>query len=234
MAIGRVNTGGSGTGKLFAVIAVTYPAGSVCTCTNGTKTLKAPDTGGKALFNVKAGTWTVTATDGTDTASKAVDISAEGQNEIVTLSYLVYYYNEGDQCTEVTGGWIKTGTGGTLTFNPAFMTLVANSYQNLTDASTVNTVDLTDIKTLCFSVKSATTYGTQGYPRVGIATKNNPSSSNASGWAASKTLSASSSFQIVRIDVSSLNGNYYIVFGGVNGDSGAATIEVQAVWGDDK
>ena len=103
MAIGRVNTGSSG--KLFAVIAVTYPEGSVCTCSNGTKTLKARDTSGKALFNVTVGEWTVSCTDGTDTASKAVGITYEGQVESVSLSYLLWLYNKGDECISVTGGW---------------------------------------------------------------------------------------------------------------------------------
>lgn len=223
---------GGGNGKLFSVIAVTYPEGSVCTCTNGTKTLKAKDTSGKALFNVAVGEWTVSCTDGDKTKSVTVSITAEGQSESVTLSYETYYYNKGDLCTVVTGGWAKTGTGGSLTFNTASMTLKANSFQNATDASTKNKVSLDNIKTLYFSVKSATSYPT-GYPRVGIATTNNPDSSEASKWTASKTLSSSSSFKTVSIDVSSLTGSYYIVVGGFNGDSGSATIEVQDIWGED-
>ena len=80
--------GGGGSTKMFAVIGVTYPAGSTCTCTNGTKTLKAKDTSGTAIFNVPStGTWTVTATNGDKTASKSVSITAEGQTENVTLTY---------------------------------------------------------------------------------------------------------------------------------------------------
>ena len=45
----------SGSPSLYAVIAVTYPSGSICTC--GGKAAK--DTSGFALFNVKAGTYTV-------------------------------------------------------------------------------------------------------------------------------------------------------------------------------
>lgn len=78
---------GGGSGKLFAVIAVTYPEGSVCTCSNGTKTLTAKDTSGKALFNVVVGEWTVTATDGSRTKSASVSITTEGQIESLTLAY---------------------------------------------------------------------------------------------------------------------------------------------------
>ena len=73
----------SGGEKLYAIIAVTYPSGSICTC--GGK--KAKDTSGKALFNVKAGTYTVSCTDGSRTTSKTVSITTEGQVESVTLSY---------------------------------------------------------------------------------------------------------------------------------------------------
>lgn len=226
-----------GGGKLFAVIAVTYPEGSVCTCTDGTKTLKARDTSGKALFNVPLGEWTVTATDGNKTKSVTVSITGEGQSERVKLSYLTYYYDKGDTCDSVTGGWVKAGNGGSLTFNSESMTLVADTHQVGTDAVTTNMISLANIKTLYFKVKSATSYPTPGYPRVGIAaTTNNPSSgaSNSSKWTAFSGLSASSEFHTVSIDVSECPESYYIVFGGFQGDSGGTTIEVEAIWGDDQ
>lgn len=78
----------SGGTKLYAAIGVTYPKGSTCTCSNGKKTLKAKDTSGQWVFAVpSAGTWTVTATDGTNTKSQSVTISNEGQNEKVRIAY---------------------------------------------------------------------------------------------------------------------------------------------------
>ena len=77
-----------GGGTPYAVIGVTYPSGSVCTCTNGTLTLTAKGTGGKAIFVIpSAGTWTVKAVKGSDSASKAVSITAEGQAATVTLVF---------------------------------------------------------------------------------------------------------------------------------------------------
>ena len=87
-----------GGAKLFAAIGVTYPEGSTCTCTNGTKTLKAKTTSGQWVFAIpEAGTWTVTATDGTNTKSESVNITAEGQSVNVELSYRTegYLYNAG-------------------------------------------------------------------------------------------------------------------------------------------
>ena len=90
--VGKTNVAGA---RLRAVIAVTYPEGSVCTCSNGTKTLKARDTSGKALFNVPVGEWTVSCTDGSRTTSKTVSITTEGQVESVTLSYELVLFNNG-------------------------------------------------------------------------------------------------------------------------------------------
>ena len=71
-----------------ATIAVTYPSGSTCTCSNGTTTLTAPNTSGSYTFTVpNAGTWTVKSTNGTDTAQQAVSITASGQSASVALSY---------------------------------------------------------------------------------------------------------------------------------------------------
>ncbi len=77
-----------GGGVPYAIIGVTYPAGSVCTCTDGTRTLTAKDTTGKALFIIpSAGTWTVTATKGSQSASQSVEITAEGQVKTVELNF---------------------------------------------------------------------------------------------------------------------------------------------------
>lgn len=98
----------SGGGKLFAIIAVTYPEGSICTCSNGTKTLKARDTSGKALFNVPLGEWTVSCTDGSRTKSAQVSITAEGQSESVTLNYRYMIFDNGTVLPLST--WKESGT----------------------------------------------------------------------------------------------------------------------------
>lgn len=84
-----VRRGGGGTGKLFAAIGVTYPAGSVCTCTMGSKTLTAKDTSGQALFAIpSAGDWTVKAVSGTQTASAVISVTEDGPRAYyISLAY---------------------------------------------------------------------------------------------------------------------------------------------------
>ena len=219
-----------------ATISVTYPASSTCTCTDGTTTLNDTNDTSSAktvTFTVpNTGTWTITATDGDKTKSTTVSIATDGQSESVTLEYTWWLYHRGNLCEDVTGGWVKTGIGGSLTFNNNSMTLVANAYQKTTLASTANKVNLSGKRTLHFTLKSATSYESQGYPRIGVSPTQNPVANETTYWAATQTLWASSSFYTVSVDVSSLTSSYYILFAGLNGDSGPATIEVQDIWGE--
>lgn len=119
-----------GGGIPYAIIGVTYPSGSTCTCTNGTRTLTAKDTTGKAMFVIpSAGTWTVKCVKGSQSASKAVKITAEGQVATVELTYDLILF-DGTDNTDVTGGLkLQVGnydsavvssapiSGGKITFN---------------------------------------------------------------------------------------------------------------------
>jgi len=101
MSDGYIVRRGGGSGSVsvssaFAVIAATYPAGSTCTCTNGTKTLKAKDTGGSFLFLIpEAGVWTVSCTDGVREKRESVQIGVQYQAENVTLTYELVAYDSG-------------------------------------------------------------------------------------------------------------------------------------------
>ena len=151
----------SGGAPLFAIIAVTYPEGSTCTCSNGTKTLKARDTSGKALFNVTVGEWTVSCTDGTKTASKAVSIAVEGQIESVTLAYEMVLYNAGVEFTDITGGWTSSGytAGRTIYAGTKYDTYMyfpaLSDYNLIYMLGTDNIIQLTNYSKLIISVESS-------------------------------------------------------------------------------
>lgn len=95
-----------------ATIAVTYPEGSTCTCTDGSTTFTAPDTTGSYTFTVpNTGTWTVSCTDGTDATSNSVSITEDGVSVSVTLTYFDgYLFKDGEwsdyACPNgITGGY---------------------------------------------------------------------------------------------------------------------------------
>ena len=132
-----------GGGTPYAVIGVTYPSGSVCTCTNGTLTLTAKDTSGKALFVVpSAGIWTVKAVNGNKSKSKAVSITAEGQVETVTLMFELILFDGGDN-TGVTGGW--KGTGVTPTVSNVLSFSITNTDATFPKAASVYTGNKFDL-----------------------------------------------------------------------------------------
>lgn len=93
-----------------ATISATYPEGSTCTCSDGTTTLTAPDTSGSCTFTVRnTGSWTVSATNGEEFASKVAVITSDGQSESVILLYETYLYLAGDTCDDITGGYVVAG-----------------------------------------------------------------------------------------------------------------------------
>ena len=102
--------------SVFATINVTYPAGSICTCTLGTKVLRAKDTTGTWTFEVpKAGTWVVKAVsaDGSHTRQISVSITTKGETKGVTLAFKQYIFQNGEFKVPVTNsGNIDNGYWG--------------------------------------------------------------------------------------------------------------------------
>lgn len=93
--------GGSASGvlKAWAVIKVTYPIGSECTCSKGTKVYRAKDTSGEVIFGVpESGDWIVSCTNGTETLTKTVSIIMEYQVENVRFTYSLEIFRSGSGC----------------------------------------------------------------------------------------------------------------------------------------
>lgn len=106
--IGRTNVGGM---KIYAFIVVNYPAGSVCTCSKGSRTMKAKDTSGVYVFPIpEAGSWTVSvsSTAHPTPVTRTVSITSYGQSVGVTLAYTKYLLDYANQYTDRTGGWVQT------------------------------------------------------------------------------------------------------------------------------
>lgn len=126
-----------------ATINITYPAGSTCTCTDGTATLTAPDTSGTWVCTVpNAGTWTVSSTDGDKSKSADVVITTDGQTESVTLLYITYLFKDGETYDSLTGGW-----NGTVNTEKQALQLRAAA-EKAANAYTKSKVDMTDYSTI--------------------------------------------------------------------------------------
>lgn len=228
---------GGGGGRVFAAIAVTYPEGSTCTCSSGAKTLKAKNTSGRWIFSVPSiGTWTVSITNGTDTVSKTVEITTEGQSEDVKMSYWDgALYDAGNQYTDVTGGWEKVGATNTVTFNDTNINIVAASAYATPTVSTVNAVDLTSFTTLSTIISDgATSHDRRKYKGILKAvTLDETGKETVAATTALTNGPSGSTFPQTDLDVSTLTGEYYIriVAEYVGGTASiAGTLFVHKVW----
>ena len=230
MAIGRTNAIAS-QDKLFAVIAVTYPVGSILTCTDGKKTLRAKTTSGLWLFSIPyAAMWTVTAIDGTKTTSKSVEITTESQSVSVMLSYEIWLYNNGDECVAETGGWAAKAIAVSSSY-PALaprvtkagstveLSLTSDMTQEWKSGIYVSQkkIDLTCYSTLEFMGRGERTDEYCGNYLIVLPTlsdwASNPQVELNDGTIGRKTL-----------DVSACDGEYYVAIGLKASSNGAMTI----------
>lgn len=178
-----------------ATINVTYPAGSTCTASDGVTTLTAPDTTGTwACIVPNTGTWTVTSTNGTDSNSKSVSITSDGQSENVSLSYSAILFDGTSFNNELTGGWTKHGSGSTV--SGGRLHVASSNY-----ITSKNKVDLSSFSSIKFTISGYSGYASAG---LDIAT-----SISESIVVSTKYVTKNGTYSI---DVSKLSGSYYFDF----------------------
>lgn len=177
-----------------ATINITYPAGSTCTCSDGTTTLSAPDTSGTWVCTVpNAGKWTVTSTDGDKSKSGDALITTDGQTESVTLIYITYLFKDGETYDSLTGGW-----QGTIDSEKKAIRLDAAAGKT-NSVWTKSKVDLTNFSTVSARTNSNASIGFN----IIIA-----SAINTSGQVATASLNGTETE--LSLDISSITGEYFV------------------------
>ena len=185
-----------------ATINITYPAGSTCTCSDGTTTLSAPDTSGTWTCIVpNAGTWTVTSTSGAETDSKAVTITTDGQSTSVELSYALFLFKPNAPSDIIAGEWEIPGSG-TVTAEAELTVNSVNAYNNNRSfpARTKGQIDLTEYSTLQATCKASGGSNT----KLEVYSGSSVVASTAIG----------TDLTTVTVDISALSGLHSIGFGG--------------------
>lgn len=229
-----------------ATINITYPAGSTCTCSDGTTTLSAPDTSGTwACIVPNAGTWTAAATDGVENTSESVSITTDGQIAAIELSYLLWLYKSGNTYNAVTGGWSVAehhSTGGSfdsvLTLNDDSMLLSTEVFGGsvaYANAFTNNSIDLTGVNTLKFKI---TGIGNTAYSdkegnthkfRFSLVVANERPTKQTPTFAADMKILATGEYSV---DVSAVTAGYvgiWITTGGYI----KTTLTISEIWGEE-
>lgn len=166
------------------------------------------------------GTYTITATDGTNTTTQDILVDMATQYDVeMTLSGTLYLYNLGDECEDVTGGWEFGniyGSGGLAQKLSDSMYMgdnLSNGYNNK-KVYTVNSIDLTNYKTLYFEYDVTYNYcnGNSNEFLCMISDNQSPPSD----WDTAPRIGYSgfdSSVErtVAQLDISSISGNKYIV-----------------------
>lgn len=185
-----------------ATINITYPSGSTCTCSDGTTTLSAPDTSGTWVCTVpNAGKWTVTSTSGTETDSKAVTITTDGQSTSVELSYALFLFKPNAPSDIIAGEWEIPGNG-TVTAEAELTVKSKNAYgdSKTWSARTKGQIDLTEYSTLQATCKAS------GGARTKLEVY--------SGSSAVASAAIGADLTTVTVDISALPGLHSIGFSG--------------------
>ena len=196
-----------------ATIHITYPAGSVCTATDGVTTLTAPDTSGTWDCVVpNAGDWTVALDSG---FSEVVRSVSNGGAYTVDKWHI---YNLGDECVTVTGGWDAIMSANN-TAKESDCLYVYNPEANGTYGgtfATVNKIDLTNVNTIGFSISQKV--GNNG--GTGVITTAQYGDNIIKAHVANMIPPSA------ELDVSSFNGKYHVWVGGSTGSGGARISEI--------
>jgi hypothetical protein len=185
-----------------ATINITYPAGSTCTCSDGTTTLTAPDTSGTWVCTVpNAGTWTVTSTSETETDSKAVTITTDGQSTSVELSYALFLFKPNAPSSIISGEW-EMPANGNVTAEAELTVKSVNNFNGgrTWSARTKGQIDLTEYSTLQATCKAS------GGSKTKLEVY--------SGSSAVASAAIGTDLTTVTVDISALSGLHSIGFSG--------------------
>lgn len=213
-----------------ATIHITYPAGSVCTATDGITTLTAPDTSGTWECVVpNAGTWTVS--NNGNSVAKHVDVMTSDDEFTINLCK-IYLFNGSEKTgiseTHITGGLETISTiyawdGDTQTASLPSVSIAADkSYFNISITGNrggyhaVNMIDLTGSSKM-YITGTVQSWGQHSF----CAEQVRPSKTSV--FAAQAAFSNTSGLQTVCLDISELSGLYDVAICIRNGSGSATT-----------
>ena len=176
------------------------------------------------------GTWTVKATDGTETATKTVVVDSAVQYG-VEMSSKLWLYRDGDECEDATGGWTSS--------NSNYLTIHKNNDNML--------ITRLYVPTAYYNIaKTSNIINFNGYTKIGVAweglTANNselncdfasPSYKDESGYIVRATQQTDTSGEVV-VDIPSLTEDCVVGIG-ISNTSGSWTsgdklVTVKRIW----
>ena len=206
-------------GSAFGYIVANFPTTATsCTCSSGGTVLEADAAGlarGQFVFEVPAaGTWTVTATDGTNTKTQEVSITAKGQGENVELDYELYLFKAG---TGVLTGYSVTSLESKGNFsNTDYIEWATTSQANIGNEFQFQpAVDFSKYKTLFVELQCTGRYSSSQTDVIIAITEKFRPTENINSWntlskVSTKDDSYNTNRHTVLIDVTAITSSSYV------------------------
>ena len=206
-----------------ATINITYPAGLTCKATNGSTTLKAPDTSGTWACTVnKAGTWTITA----GTLTETVTLTTSGEKKTIIVAQWIV--KNGVLADIGLTNPLISGRNVTLTQKTGYVAIKNATSNSVVGVASGQTFDLTAARRIVADI-DVTTVGTSGsytqYDGINLVASKAVSAADAAKSIANMTayldadhIANTTGRKTLELDVSGLTGSHYVGFSiGMNG-----------------
>ena len=167
------------------------------------------------IVGLPLGTYTVTASNGTKTTTETVLIDIVGVYDI-EMDYRTYLYNNGNEYTGLTGGWVTSGytrTGHVLVGGIKEDDCIrvgnntASSYMSY--VGTLNAVNISNYSTLCIEY---TNNSNQSHNPKFTITPDKNYASHANEIYGNSAFAQTDAKLTARLDLSSVAGNYYVMW----------------------
>lgn len=218
---------GAGGGKMFALISVSYPENSTCTCTRVSdgKTLKPKDKSGTWLCAVpEEGEWKVKAELDGQSAEQTISIDHKGQYEEVSLSYHLYLFKEGVGVGEGYSVTLGTQDSASVTADGIVWSTnngVGNSFMFEPK------VDCSQYSKLCIELTCGTRNANSSNYNVVFGVTNNPvrGANYVDGYVAQTSKIWDTTRKTYSLALDGVNGTHYVLLGAY-----ATTGTVHNVW----
>jgi hypothetical protein len=163
------------------------------------------------VFSVpNAGTWTVSCTNGTNTATTEVSITSDGQSKSVELAYELYLFNNGDKCTSVTGGWTtQKGESMSVSVGSSAITFTTGSSSGRSAAAyTTNKINTSKYTKMVVTGNMTAPDASEEGVGLVFGLTSSKSESTPTDWVCAKTHDTKGTFELT-LDISSVNSSYY-------------------------
>ena len=212
------NMVGGGGKNISSIVITGLKSTDTITCTKDGKSYTATwDSTAQywEIVGLPLGTFTVTATNGTKNKTETVLIDIAGVYK-VEMSFELWLYKDGNPYSDITGGWQcwVASPGGTSELLDTSIHIASSANNQAQETSTKVKIDLANFSNVKAEVQIAAQMMAQ-FCELGLRICNDVNTSTSTDpYLVRKEVATDIGTHIITVDISDLNGEYYIVLEG--------------------